>query len=87
MTVADARKRFKALPRLRFGDPEHVRLVAILEAAEKSKDEEINCAHCNGTGECECECGHVHSCADCGGSGLEDVEDRDVDELLKQVKA
>lgn len=43
-----------------------------LDNADLIADFEANpkeCAYCVGMGECQCECGHVHECRNCDGTG------------------
>jgi hypothetical protein len=35
----------------------------------QTKDDEVKCNYCGGSGECMCDCGHEHDCAVCKGTG------------------
>lgn len=74
MTVSEAETLLAC--NLRFGNPKQIHAVHLLELAaelRERKDElEIECATCDGFGTHECDCGHSHSCEDCGGTGYSD---------------
>lgn len=36
---------------------------------DKDRAEAHECSHCDGSGECICECGNIHDCEECDGHG------------------
>jgi DnaJ-class molecular chaperone len=79
MTLTEARK-LLAGP-LVFGNPEQVKAVELIRAAEEIRDDleaektEI-CDVCNGTGQCECDnCSDMHDCKECYGQGVEEASE------------
>lgn len=81
ITVKEARK-IILRERLLFADPRHIFLTELVANADKAiqliredkTDAMEPCDICDGTGDHECECGHLHRCENCDGYGeLDDI--------------
>ena len=60
--------------------PEQVNRIAELE--EEYAYQPLHCERCEGSGDCECsDCGHIHPCPECDGSGKTNVGDMIEDEM------
>ncbi len=52
---------------------------------EQLLEEETDCEECNGEGEHECECGDVHTCLACDGTGKEEYGELSVEQAMKSI--
>jgi RecJ-like exonuclease len=89
MTVAEARAVIVDKP-LRFGDDEQIKAHNLLIYAKEFEGSDIPCSECDGEGTHTCDCGHVHDCEECGGSGQRsktDLEGMTLPEILRSLAA